>query len=96
MPDFDFAKHFDYLVEEISKKKYLNKTNIDILGSYYSMCQFLEWEYEKWDCKNWETNILYHKINSMYVDIYNSCHTKIIDCLKIYAPQNIEILSLWV
>ena len=93
MPYFDFAKHYNLLVEEISKKKNLNKERIEILGNYYSMCEFLEWEYKKWDHKNWEKNTSYDKINSMYVAIYSSCNTRIIDFLKIYAPESIEEIS---
>ena len=90
LQDFAFSHYFNLLVKEISKQKNLNRENKDILGNYYSMCQLLELEYEKWDNENYESHSNYEKINSMYVGIYNSCNIEILEFLQLYDSENIE------
>lgn len=54
------------------------------------MSQLLDLSYEKWDMNNYEKNMHYESLNSMYVEIYNSCNFMILDFLKIYGSENIE------
>lgn len=90
MPYFDFTKRFSVLIEEISKRENLSRRNKNILGNYYSMCEYLDYSYEKWDNDNYETHPDYDEINAMYVDVHNSCNHKIFQFLKTYDAENIE------
>ncbi|MBF8274971.1 MAG: hypothetical protein HW390_44 [Candidatus Brocadiaceae bacterium] len=90
MPYFEFEKYLKFLVAEISKKNNLTRRNINILGEYYSMCQWLELEYKKWDIDNFESNPQYEEINSMYIEIYNSCNNEVLNFLKVYDSENIK------
>lgn len=90
MPYFEFDKYLKLLVAEISKKNNLTRRNINILGEYYSMCQLLELEYKQWDIDNFESNLQYEEINSMYVEIYNSCNNDVLNFLKVYDSENIK------
>lgn len=90
MPYFEFEKHFSLLVTEITKKENLTDRNKKIVSEYYSMSQLLDLSYEKWDMNNYEKNIHYESLNSMYVEIYNSCNFMILDFLKIYDSENME------
>ena len=94
IPFFEFRKHFLDLIEEVSKKNNLIRANIDIIGEYYSMRETLDLEYEKWDMANYESlqESVYDNINSMYVEIHNTCNTEILNFLKVYDKDNIEVI----
>lgn len=90
MTYFEFEKYFRFLIVEISEKNNPTRQNINIIGEYYSMCQLLEIEYKKWDIENYESNPHYENINSMYVEIYNSCNNELLNFLKVYDSDNID------
>lgn len=92
MSYFNFEHHFEILIDEISKKENLTSQNKSILGNYYSMCELLDYSYERWDSNNYETHPDYNEINAMYVAIHNTCNSKILQFLKTYDAENIEVI----
>ncbi|MCU7843526.1 MAG: hypothetical protein KZQ93_06765 [Candidatus Thiodiazotropha sp. (ex Monitilora ramsayi)] len=94
MPCYPFREKFLLLIVEISHKKNLTRRNINILGEYFCMKDSLEMAFQQWDVENYEKNPCYEKIDSMYVEIYNTLNTDILKFLQIYDAENMQIIRL--
>ena len=87
---YDFEILFDKLVTEILDDKNNIKSNMDILGNYYTMAQVLEWSFKDWYQNGGEESSMFERMDDMHCSIYNECQVKFLRLIEMHAPESID------
>ena len=86
---YDFDHLSNLLIKEILDDKNNIKSNMDILGNYYTMAQVLEYSFKDWYKNGGEESPMFERMDDMCCSIFNEWQDKFLRLIEMHKPESV-------